>query len=112
MQFVMKFTEFEEFAMMAFLINCDTGPNGEMLNQPSSNICTAMLDSCMEMRGHVSTDPVISYQCINLPFLVQDTLQRQMYQSEPCGTRWDGSVLQKSVPSKEMGHMVPTSPQK
>jgi hypothetical protein len=58
-QFVMKFTEFEEFAMPAFLINCDTGPNGEMFHQPSSNICMAMLDSCMEMRGHVSTDPVI-----------------------------------------------------
>jgi hypothetical protein len=75
-QFVMKFTEFEEFAMMAFLINCDTGPNGEMFHQPSSNICMAMLDSCMEMRGHVSTDPVISYQCINIPFLVQDTFAK------------------------------------
>jgi hypothetical protein len=47
-----------------------------LFHQPSSNICTAMLDSWMEMQGHVSTDPVISYQCINLPFLVQDTFAK------------------------------------
>jgi hypothetical protein len=30
----------------------------------------------MEMEGHVSTDPIISYQCINLPFLIQDTFAK------------------------------------
>jgi hypothetical protein len=35
-----------------------------------------MLDSCMEMQGHVSTDPVISFQCINLPVFVQDTFAK------------------------------------
>jgi hypothetical protein len=68
-QIVMEFREPMCFADPALLMERDTF-NGRPFHNADSNIVSAMRDSCYNMKGNVSTKPVVSVQRVDLPFEV------------------------------------------